>query len=64
MKKTFPCGHKGQGKYCHRCKAAEVLEKKPAISAPEGEKTRQETIARLKAVPQRGLLSSTSTPAP
>lgn len=20
MKKEFPCGHKGKGKYCHRCK--------------------------------------------
>lgn len=19
MKKTFPCGHKGKGKYCHAC---------------------------------------------
>ena len=21
MKKTFPCGHKGKGQYCHRCAA-------------------------------------------
>jgi len=27
-KNRFSCGHKGHGKYCHRCKAAELLEAK------------------------------------
>ncbi len=24
-KKTFPCGHKGKGKYCHRCEQEKQL---------------------------------------
>lgn len=27
MRKRFPCGHKGLGKFCHRCDTAEKLEK-------------------------------------
>jgi hypothetical protein len=27
MKKNFSCGHKGLGKYCHRCELADLLEK-------------------------------------
>ena len=27
-KNRFSCGHKGYGRYCHRCKAAELLEEK------------------------------------
>ena len=26
-KKTFPCGHKGKGQYCHRCEQNEVAKK-------------------------------------
>lgn len=27
-KNRFSCGHKGYGRYCHRCKEAELLEAK------------------------------------
>lgn len=26
MKKTFPCGHKGKGQYCHRCEESQRQE--------------------------------------
>jgi len=32
MKKTFPCGHKGKGQFCHRCHQKELAQaKKDAI---------------------------------
>lgn len=42
-RKRFSCSHKGFGKFCHRCRAADLLEEKakalPASQAPqEGEK--------------------------
>jgi len=33
-KNRFSCGHKGYGKFCHRCQAAELLEAKARELAP------------------------------
>ncbi len=30
QRKSFPCGHAGKGKYCHRCAAAEAERQKVA----------------------------------
>jgi hypothetical protein len=35
MKQLFPCGHRGKGKYCHRCAQAEKLRYK-AVSGIAG----------------------------
>ena len=35
MRKTFPCGHKGKGLYCHRCKAESEAKKKAKAEAPK-----------------------------
>lgn len=64
MKRMFPCGHKGQGKFCHRCKTAEVLEKKPREVQPEHEKSRLEAIARLRQVPGRPIVPQAPTDTP
>lgn len=35
-KNRFSCGHKGYGKFCHRCQQAELLEAKAKEISPSG----------------------------
>lgn len=49
MKRTFPCGHKGQGKYCHRCKHADELARVVEPSRPGNEALKSE-VERLRAL--------------
>jgi len=43
MKKTFPCGHKGKGQFCHRCHQKELEQAKkdagPITSGLEDEES-------------------------
>ena len=32
-KKTFPCGHKGKGSFCHSCRAEEISKEQQAARA-------------------------------
>lgn len=36
-KKTFPCGHSGKGRFCHRCQAAIVEQASPTNGSSNGE---------------------------
>ena len=48
----FPCGHRGYGEICHRCKSADELLKKAAKpQEPKAEALKLEA-ARLKTVSQ------------
>ena len=35
MKKTFPCGHRGSGQYCHRCAQEQAAAVKAAAAKAE-----------------------------
>lgn len=35
-KKTFPCGHSGKGRFCHRCQAAKNEQEAAANGASNG----------------------------
>lgn len=41
MKKTFPCGHKGKGKYCHRCAAEKNASKKTQKNQQQDKQAKQ-----------------------
>jgi hypothetical protein len=60
MRKNFACGHKGLGKWCHRCAAAEKLEKNP----PKGKTPSEvkEEATRLRSVPRNSTPSLTAAP--
>jgi hypothetical protein len=52
-KRTFPCGHKGFGKYCHRCEQEEKLCQK---EKEEWNRSFESDIINLKNLPTKRLI--------
>ena len=55
-KKTFPCGHSGQGQYCHRCQQAAAAEQKRVQASAEK--------AAWKATLKHDVIDLSSLPSP
>ena len=49
MKKTFDCGHKGNGSYCHRCATENARKQADQLSADAVSRAKAEQKARLQA---------------
>jgi hypothetical protein len=47
-KRTFPCGHKGYGKICHRCKQEEMVEQLEDQQLAEKRNRKQEWEASFE----------------
>lgn len=62
MKKLFPCGHKGQGKFCHRCKAADALEREAPSPKPEVNDERKKRVEQLRSLPKAPITSVAGVP--
>ena len=65
MKKTFNCGHKGMGKFCHRCQqAVQALDRSKALAKSEPSKA--EALAQkskaLFAVPTKSTMGAVVAP--
>lgn len=48
MRKKFPCGHKGKGKYCHRCAQDKVIQVQKEQLNAEKKQHRQDWIESFK----------------
>lgn len=46
-KRKFPCGHRGAGRYCHRCAQAEALEARAAAYKSSKDKDAKELYRTL-----------------
>ena len=66
MKKKFPCGHKGNGQFCHRCAQAVVALDRAKAEKDAGKVTAYKAQAeKLFFVPKRaGAPMQASDPVP
>lgn len=61
-KKTFPCGHKGKGSFCHRCEQEKATAHKPKRRGPDPDDKEEwraafeEDPIDLQHLPNKGLV--------
>lgn len=52
MKKTFECGHKGRGTYCHRCAQESLAQQQKKAKRQEKHAAHAEDLVDLRGLPE------------
>ena len=57
-RKSFSCGHKGYGQYCHQCREKEKIQQRRQQQKTEWEETFANDCVDLKALPRNVILKA------